>query len=301
MDFNQIIQNFQAAMIVHGITPPQQIIADGQLHRFHLEGDKRSSKNGWYVLFASQTSCGVFGDWKRDNSQKWCSKKYEYMTFEERRRTAQQIAAAQLQRTVVREKEYAEAAQQAEHIYYHALFPNSNYPYLVRKMIRPFYARQKRSYLILPVIDFAGKMWGLQYISPNGEKWFLPNTAKYGHFIPVQHRPTHDRKILICEGFATGASLAKIYPNACVIAACDANNLKPVAVNIRQHLPEAELTICADDDQLNPNNPGINKGQEAAIAADALFVKPQWPLAAPRNLTDFNDLFCWLSNQEIAA
>ena len=208
MDFNHITQNFQAAMRLQGIIPHQQIIADGQLHRFRLEGDKRSSKNGWYVLFTSQISCGVFGDWKRDNSQKWCSKKYEYMTFEERRRTAQQIAAAQLQRSVVREKEHAEAAQQAEDIYYNALLANSNFPYLVRKMIGPFYARQKGNYLILPVIDFAGKIRGLQYIAATGEKWFLPNTAKNGHFIPVQHRPTHDRKILMCEGFATGASLA---------------------------------------------------------------------------------------------
>ena len=43
MDCNQINQNFQAAMLLHGITPPQQIIGDGKLCRFHVQGDKKGS------------------------------------------------------------------------------------------------------------------------------------------------------------------------------------------------------------------------------------------------------------------
>jgi hypothetical protein len=169
-------------------------------------------------------------------------------------------------------------------------------------MIKPFYARQYRSCLILPVIDLAKKIWGLQYIAANGQKWFFTNTAKQGNFTPIHSKLTEkSKKNLICESFATGASLAECYPDVCVVAACDANNLKPVAVNIRQYIPQAELIICADDDQLNPDNPGINKGKEAAVAANASFIKPQWPLGAPEKLTDFNDLFCWLSSDSWVA
>ena len=50
MDFNQIITQFQAELLSNGVTPPDEIIGDAQLHRFHIEGDKSSSKNGWYVL-----------------------------------------------------------------------------------------------------------------------------------------------------------------------------------------------------------------------------------------------------------
>lgn len=302
MDFNQITQNFQAAMFAHGITPPQQIISDGQLHRFYVQGDKHGSKNGWYVLFTNTISYGVYGNWKEDGAHKWYSQKYESIGFQERQIIQQQITASKLQRAIIREREHEETAQKAQYIYCNARKPHPNFPYLIRKMIKPFYARQSKNCLILPVVDLAEKIWGLQYIATNGQKWFLSNTAKQGHFIPIQSSPTEkSKKILICEGFATGASLAECYSDACVVAACDANNLKPVAVNIRQYIPRAELIICADDDRLNPYNPGINKGKEAAIAANASFIKPQWPLGAPEKLTDFNDLFCWLSNQEIAA
>lgn len=301
MDFNQMIQNFQAEMFVYGITPPQQIISDGQLHRFYVQGDKQGSKNGWYVLFINTISYGIFGNWKEDGAYKWYSQKYESIGFQERQIIQQQIAATKLQRAIIRKREHEEAAQEAHHIYCGARKPHLNFPYLVRKMIKPFYARQYRNCLILPVIDLSKKIWGLQYIAANGQKWFLSNTAKQGHFIPIQSKLTEkSKKILICEGFATGASLAECYPDACVVAACDANNLKPVAVNIRQYTSQAELIICADDDQLNPDNPGINKGKKAAIAANASFIKPQWPLGTPEKLTDFNDLFCWLSSQEIA-
>ncbi|MDP3559024.1 MAG: toprim domain-containing protein [Legionellaceae bacterium] len=126
----------------------------------------------------------------------------------------------------------------------------------------------------------------------------LSNGAIKSHFIPIQIRSS-DKKILICEGFATGATLAKKYSDVSVIAACNAGNLKDVAMNIRSRLPTAEIVICADDDRLNPDNPGINKGRIAAIAAGALFAKPKWPEGSPTHLKDYNDLDCWLNDQEI--
>ena len=209
MDFNQITQDFQASMLVYGITPPKQIVADGQLHRFQLPGDKPGSKDGWYILFTNTITYRVFGDWKEDKPHKWCSKKCEYMSFQERKVFNQQIAVEKLHRTIIREKQQEEAARQAQYKYSNAHKADPYSPYLVRKMIKPFYARQCGNYLILPVVDFSGKIRGLQYIASNGSKWFLPNSAKTGHFIPIQHRPVECIKILICEGFATGATLAE--------------------------------------------------------------------------------------------
>ena len=65
MDFNQIINQFQAELLANGITPPNEIIADGKLHRFHIEGDKSGSKNGWYVLHLGDVPCGIYGSWKK--------------------------------------------------------------------------------------------------------------------------------------------------------------------------------------------------------------------------------------------
>lgn len=295
MDFNRIIQNFQTTMFSHGITPPENIVADGQLHRFYIKRDKQGSKNGWYILYIDNISCGVFGSWKMGITHKWCAKKQKSMSDLEKKKFQQHMAEAKQQREELRRKEQAEAAKKAEYIYHHCHAPNSNHLYLVKKRIKPFYARQKGDCLVLPIVDFDGNYWSLQFITPRGDKFFLSNGAITGHFIPIQHQPVVGRKILICEGFATSASIALAYPDACVLASCNAGNLKSVAIDIRQHLPKAEITICADIDPV-----GLTKAKEAAIAAKTLLKKPNFPPSANQKFTDFNDLFCWFASKGCA-
>lgn len=299
MDFNRIINLFQADLLANGIAPPNEIIADGQLQRFHIEGDKSRSKNGWYVLHLDSVPCGVYGSWKKGVHLKWSAKNHDCMTPSERRHQIERIKEACKMRDRMKAKEQEEAAFRAAYLWESYPKADSNHPYIIKTRILPFYARQHGKEIILPIIDFDGKIWSLQYINELGEKRFLLNGAIKRHFIPIQHQPTTERKILIGEGFATCATLAEKYPTSCVVAASNAGNLKPVATIIRHFLPNAELIVCADDDRLNPNNPGLTKGREAAITAGALFSKPIWPNCAPTSLKDFNDLHCWLAVQEV--
>lgn len=288
---------FREAMICKGITPPLDIHADGSIHRFHINKDKPGTKNGWYVLFTNTLICGAFGSWKEGSSHSWCEKNTQSMSNTELEQQAKKIQEAKRKYDIERKRVRQNAAKLAESKYYAYPLADPKHPYLVRKQIKPFYARQNADNLVLPVIDFNGGLKSLQFISSDGSKRFLPNGAINGNFIPLQGSPSDNVKNLICEGFATGASLADVYPNACVIAACNAGNLKSVAVIMRQYLPNAEIIICADDDQLNPNNPGLLQGYKAAVAAKALFTKPEWPKNAPQSLSDFNDLALWLSRE----
>ena len=297
MDFNQIIQSFQAEMLANGINPPDQINADGELHRFYIQGDKRGSKNGWYIINSDYIPCGVFGSWKVGKSTKWCAKKREHMNSVECVKFQHQIVDIKRQRDTERTKMRGKAAKLAERIYRGCSPVEPNHPYLIRKRISPYCARQCGKNLVLPIKNIEGKIWSLQHIMPSGDKLFLANGAVSGHFIPVQGWPANHVKNLICEGFSTGATLAEAYPQACVIAACNAGNLKPVALGVRKHLPDAEIIICADDDRLNPDNPGLTNGRDAAIASGSLLTKPDWPEGAPDSLTDFNDLACWIFSQ----
>lgn len=216
--------------------------------------------------------------------------------YEEYRR---QISEAKRLRDEKLHIEQRSAAKQAKYIWENAQIAYMDHPYLINKKVRSFYARQSGKNLILPIIDIRGEHWSLQYISPTGAKWFLPNGAIRNHFIPIQHNPIEDRSILLCEGFATGATLATEYPDACVIATCNAGNLKPVAVELRRHLQNVKMIIAADDDRITHDNPGLKKAREAAIAAGAFLTKPQWPYGSPASLTDFNDLACWLADNEV--
>ncbi|MBL4558296.1 MAG: toprim domain-containing protein [Rhodobacteraceae bacterium] len=92
--------------------------------------------------------------------------------------------------------------------------------------------------------------------------------------------------VLICEGWATGASL-HIATGHTVIAAMDAGNLMPVAEALRARFPEADLVLVADNDEKpdRDGNPGVEAARKVALAVDGR-------LAVPDSPGDANDLFC---------
>lgn len=299
MDVKQIINQFQAELSANGITPPCEIIADAQLHRFHIEGDKPGSKNGWYVLHLEGVPCGIYGSWKKGLNLKWSAKNKAQMNSIEWNQQIERIKQACKERNAIKVQEQNQAASRAEYLWRSYPKVNLNHPYIIKKRILPFHARQYGQEIVLPIIDFERYIWSLQYINEDGAKRFLSSGAIKAHFIPIQGHPSNEQRTLICEGYATAASLATSHPNCCVIAVCNAGNLKSVAMHIRQNMPNATIIICGDDDRLNPDNPGIVKGREAALASSSLFSRPKWPLGAPESLKDYNDLACWLADDEV--
>ena len=147
----------------------------------------------------------------------------------------------------------------------------------------------------MPVVDFDGTVTSLQFIGPDGGKRLLAGGRKQGCFIPVAGAAGNPARIIICEGWATGCTLAEIDPSALVISAIDAGNLQPVAVMARCRWPRAKLLIAGDDDRRTPGNPGATGARAAAMAAGAGLAMPDWPPDAPEHLSDFNDLALWLA------
>lgn len=296
-----LIEQFRNAIYEAGITPPKDIFPDSVIHRFHIQGDKPSSKTGWYILYTDNLPCGVFGSWKSGIKSRWCVKKRSEMNHQEFIEYKKQIANAQRQRDEERAIQQKQAAQLAEKIWHQCVAVNSDHPYLSKKRIAQFYARQSGNSIVLPIIDVAaGELSSLQFIGEDGSKKFLTNGKIIGNYIPIQKQPNSDTQIMIAESFSTAGSIAQAYPDVCVVAACHASNLKPVAINFRQHLPDSKMIICGDDDRELPINKGLIKAREAAIAANALFTKPEWPEGAPKSLTDFNDLACWMHTVGVA-
>ncbi|MDA3919943.1 MAG: toprim domain-containing protein [Salinisphaera sp.] len=88
--------------------------------------------------------------------------------------------------------------------------------------------------------------------------------------------------MLICEGWATGATLAESEPDALVLAAVDAYNMEAVAVGARQKWPDVAIVICGDCDAV-----GEERARIAAKAAGALVAFPDFPDGVEGS--DFND------------
>jgi putative DNA primase/helicase len=98
----------------------------------------------------------------------------------------------------------------------------------------------------------------LQFIEPDGTKRFKADGKIKGSYHSFGGKPVHT--LLICEGYATGASLhqATGYP---VAVAFNAGNMEAVAVALRAKLGAAiKIIICADNDKKTESKTGINTG-----------------------------------------
>jgi hypothetical protein len=79
-------------------------------------------------------------------------------------------------------------------------------------------------------------------IGHDGAKKLLTGGQKRGHFIIVQGELPADL-IVVAEGFATAMTAASQFPGACVLAAIDTGNLKPMPGHSRQN-PTQPLHEC---------------------------------------------------------
>src|ERR1700734_1904673 len=82
---------FREAMEAVGIRTKDKIVGDGVLHRVHVDGDGKGSRNGWYLLHVDERPAGVFGCKKRlgDEKIKWTMQGTKPLTPAERRELAE--------------------------------------------------------------------------------------------------------------------------------------------------------------------------------------------------------------------
>ena len=155
----------------------------------------------------------------------------------------------------------------------------ADHPYLRRKQVGPHGLRcDSAGHLIVPLRDVEGVLHTIESITPAGEKRYLAGGAKAGHFCTIGGPLDGSGAFLICEGWATGASLHEA-TGLPVVAAMDAGNLGPVAEVLRRSYPDAAITIVADNDDKPGRdiNPGVTAATKAAVAIDARLAIPPVP------------------------
>jgi len=291
------------ALMDSGIEPvnPEYLLGkltDGLMIRFPTKSKPRKS-NGWLVAYFDRGLPFVVlaGDWATGTEMKWTPSLSQPPCPEERVRLAHRLAEAKKARETEQAFHWHQAALKAQAIWRNAEAAASDHPYLLHKGIEPHQARMKGRKLILPITDFNGRIWSLQSITQEGDKRLMAGGRKTGLFIAVNN-PETPARVLICEGWATGCTLAEQDPAALVLAAIDCGNLKAVAVGARNRWPDSDIIVCGDDDRQTPGNPGANAAKTAAHVARARFSLPAWPATAPLELSDFNDLHNWLKEQQ---
>jgi len=264
---------FRNALAVAGLTMLKgELIADGALHRYQIEGDKAGSKNGWYVLHTDAQPFGAFGSWKTGQSETWFPASSAAMNEGERKAMAARIAAAKLARDTEQAAVYAAARQRAQGLWEKAKPADGGHAYLIKKAVPAYGLKLLRQQLVVPLRDVEGTLHSLQFIGVDGRKTFLTGGRKRGCYHAIG-RP--EAALCICEGYATGATIYQTTGNATAVA-FDAGNLQAVAKALRQKFPRLPLVIAADNDTETPGNPGVTAAQAAARAVGGALAVPSF-------------------------
>jgi len=279
---------FGAALAAFDLNPPE-IVADGQRRRFDADDDKKGKKSAWYVLHADGVPAGAFGNWKTGLSEKWCGKSDQALTPIERTDYLAKIAKARQDAEFTRLQLEQEAAADCARIFAGALDATEDNPYCVRKGIKPYGLKEfkdKRT-LLVPLRDAQGTICSLQFIYADGTKRFKSNGRVQGAYYSFGGKPVDT--VLVCEGFATGASLFAALGHP-VAVAFNAGNLEAVALALRGKLPSVQIIVCADNDRFTAaGNVGVERATAAARAAGGWLVVPEFE-SDDGSPTDFNDL-----------
>ena len=278
--------DFRDAMRAAGIPLDAPLIADGEIQRFYVEGDRRGSKNGWYVLDEVGVPHGAFGNWRTHAKHTWRADGRSLDPLEvERLDRAARMAKAKAEHERLDGQQ--RAARYAQDLWDWAPAACEHHPYLVRKQIKPHELRQRDDVLMVPLCDIDGELWSLQRIDATGLKRFLQGGRTKGCFSPIGLDVDKPAKLLICEGFATGVTLHEI-TGAPVLCAMSANNLEQVCLDARARWPNAGILVCGDDDRGGNFNPGRFFANAAAAAIGAEVCFPDFRDGEPGS--DFNDL-----------
>lgn len=161
--------------------------------------------------------------------------------------------------------------------------PCESHPYATRKRAQPTGLRHDGESLLVPMRAADKSLCNLQTITVDGEKRFASLPTK-GLYFSIEG--TAQGPLLVCEGWATGASL-----NECtgldVAVAFNAGNLPEVAKTMRGKYPHRPIIIACDDDH-ESTRAGKKYGEQAAQEVGALVAFPAF--IQPKGKTDFNDM-----------
>jgi putative DNA primase/helicase len=277
-------EQFREAIAQSGMIPPDDVIADGKLRRFSPSG-RRGDDAAWYVLHGDGIPAGAFGDWRSGVESSWRADMGRPLTVIEEAAHRERIAQQRTQREAEEARRRVEARTKASAIWKAAKPVAAIHPYLVRKGIQPHDAREYQGALVVPM-RAAGELHSLQFIADDGAKRFLAGGRVAGCYCAIG-KPGD--ALVICEGFATGASIREATGLA-VAVAFNAGNLGAVALSLRERFPDLRLIVAADDDAATPGNPGLSKATEAARAVGGLLAVPGFGEDRPAGASDFNDL-----------
>lgn len=180
------------------------------------------------------------------------------VTDEQREAWKAQQVEREATEKVAKRQARIDAASRAQSIWSNSNPANDDHPYLLRKQVSAIGINQDNNdTLIIPMHYYNADtkqttLVNVQTIAADSEKLFLKGGLVSGAYFTIgSDAMLNGGVILICEGYATGASVFDAMSYSLpVIVAFNAHNLIPVAQSIRAQYPDHRIIIIADDDRV---------------------------------------------------
>lgn len=299
MDQNDVLTQFKQALEDRGLIIDGDPIMDGKMHRVPVDGDKHPERKngGAYIGYTDGRPSGFIQNFVADTKDKWTARgEWQSTTPEQAEAQRAKMAQNKTDRENERKEEHETVSIKVRTDFKEAREATNDHPYLKEKGVEAHGLKlDARGNLLMPLQDVEGKIWSAQHIGIKGYKQLEPGGKKEGNFFIIGASSIEDVKTaVICEGYATGASIHEAI-NAPVIVAIDAGNIANVAKAINEKFPDKAIVIAADNDiqreQAGKDNVGRLKAEAAAEASKGVFIAPRFtPEEVAKGSTDFNDL-----------
>ena len=250
--------------------------------RFSTNG-KGGDKAGWLKVFADGDGA-AFGCWRSNEQYTWQRKRDQATPISQAELDALRAKhkAAQQEAEQARDAAYADKAIEAREKIEQAQ-PATNHPYLIKKGIEASGALLCGDNLLIPVYGPTG-IQSYQTIDADGNKMFMKGGKVSGGFFVIGEKT---ERTILCEGFATGATVHAATGDR-VVVAFNSGNLLHVAKALRAKYPTARILIAGDDDHASKENGGRKAAEAAAKAINAAAVYPTFTQG--QEGSDFNDM-----------
>lgn len=182
------------------------------------------------------------------------------------------------------ERERAErqaATEKAIHRWEQAEPADPHHPYLTRKGVEPHTIRQTSAGdLILPVYGPDGEIQSVQTITDRGDKRFQFQAPISGGRMMIG---INMGRAILCEGFATGASIYEAIPDQ-VVVAYNCGNMEKLA---REYAEEGRAFILAADNNEQAATKMVKLGADLGVP---VVIPPEVDMGEGEVGSDFNDM-----------
>ena len=269
-------------------------VTGGANHR----NDKSNEKSGWYCFFetGNYQAC-TYGNWRSQETYKWTNTNVNKLSPIDQKKLKAEINEAKQRANEYKTERQNQVAEDCAN-----RLKNSskcvNHAYLSKKGVKNYGLRIIKDSLVIPIYNFnrrvndaSQELRSLQYITAKSKKnndefikRFVSASEVNGSIYNLNFEWSDFSELdtlIICEGYATGASIAESLNDEVAVAVCFSSYFGMKAVqNIRKYFL-GKIILAFDHDA---SGVGLKKGDEISAKMPNCLVR------IPSEEGDFNDL-----------